>query len=49
MENWLVKFIQQKIQILHAKFLVKHFGSMYRDFCFVPYVIEVIIYCDVGL
>jgi hypothetical protein len=23
-ENWLVKFIQQEIQILHAKLLIKH-------------------------
>jgi hypothetical protein len=33
-ENWLVRFIQQEMWILHAKLLVKHFKNMYRDlFC----------------
>jgi len=44
LENWLVKFIQQEMWISHAKLLIKHFGSMYGDLCFVPNVIQVIIY-----
>ncbi len=30
MENWLVKFIQQEMQISHVKFLIKHSRNMYR-------------------
>ncbi len=29
--------------ILHAKLLIKHFGSMYRNLCFVPNLIQIII------
>jgi hypothetical protein len=43
MENWLVKFIWQEMQILHAKLLIKHFRSMYRDLCFALDLIQVII------
>jgi hypothetical protein len=43
-ENWLVKFIQQEMQILHVEPLVKHSRSMYRDFYFVLNVIHVSIY-----
>ncbi len=42
-ENWLVKFIKQEMQISHAKLLIKLFKCMYRDFCFVPYLIQIII------
>jgi hypothetical protein len=38
-ENWLVGFIQPEMQISHVKLLIKHFGSMYRDLCFLPNVI----------
>ncbi len=44
MENWLVKFIRQKMRISHAKLLIKHFESMYGDLSFVLDVIHVIIY-----
>ncbi len=43
MENWLVMFIQQEMWISHANVLFKHFGSMYRYLCFVPYLIQIII------
>jgi hypothetical protein len=42
-ENWLVKFIRQEMWISHAKLLIKHSGSMYRDLCFVPDFIQIII------
>jgi hypothetical protein len=42
-ENWLVRFIWQEMQILHAKLLIKHFGSMYKDLCFMPNLIQIII------
>jgi hypothetical protein len=31
------------MQILHAKLLIKHFGSMYRDLCFATDLIQIII------
>ncbi len=31
------------MQILRAKLLIKHSRSMYKDFCFVPYLIHIII------
>jgi hypothetical protein len=31
------------MQISHAKLLIKHFRSMYKDLCFVPYLIHIII------
>jgi hypothetical protein len=43
-ENWFVKFIRQEMQILHAKFLIKHSGSMCGDLCFLLDVIQAIIY-----
>jgi hypothetical protein len=43
MENWLVRFIQQEMRILHAKLLIKHFGNMYRDLCFAIDLIQIII------
>jgi hypothetical protein len=43
LENRLVKFIQQEMWILHAKLLIKHSRSMYIDFCFVLYLIQIII------
>ncbi len=42
-ENWFVEFIQQEMQISHEKLLIKHFGNMYRDFCFVLHLIKIII------
>ncbi len=49
-ENWLVRFIRKELQILHVKLLIKHFGSMYRDLCFVSDLIQIIIkYCDIRL
>jgi hypothetical protein len=48
-ENWFIRFIWQKMWISHAKLLVTHSRNMYKGLCFVPYVIHVIIYCDIGL
>jgi hypothetical protein len=42
-ENWLDRFIRPKMQILRAKLSIKHFGSMYRNFCFMPNLIQIII------
>jgi hypothetical protein len=42
-ENWFIKLIRQEMQILHAKFLVKHSRNMYRDLCSVPNLIQLII------
>jgi hypothetical protein len=35
-ENWLVKFMKQEMWISHVKLMIKHYGNMYRDLCFVP-------------
>jgi hypothetical protein len=43
MENCLVKFIWQEMRILHAKPLIKHIESIYKDFCFVLNLIQIII------
>jgi hypothetical protein len=42
-ENWLVRFIQQEMQISHAKLLIKHSGNMYRYLCFVLDFIQIIV------
>jgi hypothetical protein len=42
-ENWLVRFIWEEMQISHTKLLIKHSQSMYRDFCFVPNLIKIVI------
>jgi hypothetical protein len=31
------------MRISHAKLLIKHFGNMYKDFCFALYLIQIII------
>lgn len=33
MKNWLVKFIEQEMQILHAKILIKHFRKIDENLC----------------
>jgi len=43
MENWPVRFIQQEMRILHAKLLIKQFRRIDEDFCFMPYLIQIII------
>jgi hypothetical protein len=30
------------MQILHVKFLIKHFGTIDKDLCFMPYFIQTI-------
>jgi len=35
-EIWLVKFMKHEMWISHAKLMIKHYGNMYRDLCFVP-------------
>jgi len=41
--NWLVGFIWQEMKISHAKLLIKHSGNRYKDLCFVPNLIQIII------
>jgi hypothetical protein len=43
LENWLVSFIWQKMQISHARLLIQHSGSMYREKKFAPNLIQIII------
>jgi len=43
-KNWLVRFIWQEMRILHVKFLIKHSGTIKEDLCFMPNLIQIIVY-----